>query len=459
MKSTTLLIGALVAGGLTVLGLGLRSLGGPAAAADASGMKVFPDLMDGVNDVASVEVVSNEASFRVERDDRAWGLSTKGGYPVDLGQVSQLILGLAELETIEAKTSDPTRYERLGVQDPGDAGSISKLVTLRDAGGDTVASLIVGDVRSSSGLSSLYVRRNGEAQSWLAKGTVAVPTDAGALLDKKILELQRDEVLATETVHPDGEAVLVSKDERADSTFVVRDIPEGRELRFESVGNGMGSALEYLNLEDVMPASDFEADDLEPVRTSYWTWDGLRIDVAVYEKNEKVYATLRARYDEDGAPVAKLGPAASGEDEGAEAGDESSEAEAAVVQSSPEEVRARATELNDRLEPWVFEIATYAKNNFTKHMEDMVKPIEVEEPAAPELPADLPAVEGGAEEAPLIEDLLEDPEAAPVPVEEPADLPTEVPAELPADGDAPAPETPAEDAPAPADPPGDGDGR
>ena len=64
---------------------------------------------------------------------------------------------------------------------------------------------------------------------------------------------------------------------------------------------------------------------------------------------------------------------------------------------------AAAAELNERLGPWVYEIALYNQTNFTKRMTDMVKP--VEPPAAPE-----PAVEDETlpEEKTLTDTVLQD---------------------------------------------------
>jgi hypothetical protein len=79
--------------------------------------------------------------------------------------------------------------------------------------------------------------------------------------------------------HDDGETISISKESAEDGNFTVEDIPDGRELSYATVANGMAGVLKGLTLEDVRPALE-----LDPVSTTvFTTFDGLVITVRRYQ--------------------------------------------------------------------------------------------------------------------------------------------------------------------------------
>ncbi|MAF67308.1 MAG: hypothetical protein CMJ84_16830 [Planctomycetes bacterium] len=356
---------------------------------------VFPELMSSINDVAAITVTDAEGSYTVSTRDGAWGLEQKASYPVRMEEVRKTILAAAELKKIEAKTNVPERYSRLGVEDVDAGEAESKLLVLADGTGGTLAALLVGHAREGAGAASTYVRVAGETRSWLAAGDLALPADAAAWLDKEILKVERDAVQAVEIAHSDGERLSVSKASRGDGEYEVHGIPADHELKYASVANGLCGALEYLNLQDVLPAEGF-AGSAEPTKATFWTFDGLRVDATVHTIEEKHFATFRASFDEEGpAVLASVGPLPA-TDGGEDGGEEP------AVTLDPEAAKAAAAELNEHLGPWVYEIALYNQANFTKRMTDMVKPVEppaelesgeTTPPDSAALPDSVPAIE------------------------------------------------------------------
>ena len=78
----------------------------------------FPALRDNPDAVAKVALTTPAGSFTLVREtgDR-WSALERFGYPVDDDQVRALIVALADMRLIEAKTRLPERYGRLEVED------------------------------------------------------------------------------------------------------------------------------------------------------------------------------------------------------------------------------------------------------------------------------------------------------------------------------------------------------
>jgi hypothetical protein len=369
----------MVLGGITVLVAGVAAVTMQSREAAVKGAsdsrELFPDLIHTVNDVSTISIKKKDGECVLKKNGDAWGLVQKNGYRVDLEPVRKTLIGLTEATLVEEKTSDKGRYAQIGVQDPDAEGSTSTLVTLEDSSGKVLASLIVGKTHEGKnfGSNEVYVRRAGEAPSWLVKASLDLKDKAVDWLDKKILEIKRDRIRSVDVKHPDGEVVHVEREKPEDTNFTLSNIPAGKELTFPTAASGMASSLEWLNLEDVVPASavDFTANPGPVCR--FTTFDGLTITVTTKDDKDKTYARFVASYE---APPDTVGPKPdekkdAAADATAEKGDKKDDKK--PEKKTPEEVQKEVVELNARLGPWVYIIPTYNKATFTKHMADLVK--------------------------------------------------------------------------------------
>jgi hypothetical protein len=373
-KSLTVLGGAAVVVALLAI-VTLRRRESAVEASPAGG-KLFPELTARINDAASIEIKRKDGVTTLSKSGEIWGLAEKRGYPVDMAAVRKCLIGMSQMTTAEEKTADPALYAKLGVEDPAAEGSTSALVTVRDAGGGTLAALIVGKERtgkSYAGARQVYVRKPDEARSWLANGELGLHEGSADWLDKKILEIKRDRVRAVEVLPAEGEAVLVDRDKPETNDFTLHDIPEGKELTYPSAPSSLGSALEWLNLEDVVPAGEVDVKDGAAATTKFSCFDGLTVTVTTKNVGEKTYARFEASYE---PPPASSGPPAPTESvdpakpEG-EAGDAAQEAKPET--KTREEVEKEAAELNARLGAWTFVIPSYNKTSFQKAKSELLK--------------------------------------------------------------------------------------
>ena len=90
-----------VLAGATALSLGLAAWAVvdrdvPVVAAPAS-QALFPELLDHVNDVRAVKLVTPDGPLTVQGTDGVhWTLAEKGGYPVEPKQIRDLVLALGQ---------------------------------------------------------------------------------------------------------------------------------------------------------------------------------------------------------------------------------------------------------------------------------------------------------------------------------------------------------------------------
>jgi len=337
--------------------------------------RFFPTLIDSLNDVATVSIRTAESSFTLERNGDTWTLAEKDGYAAEGEPVRKLLIGIAELHRIEAKTKDPARWAKLGVEDVDTTDAASKLVSLKDSAGTELASLVVGNTRASQGRSrvkELYVRAPGDDQSWLVQGAVDVKSAQKDWLQKEIYSIPQSRIQSIRIEHADGETLHVRKEDEDAPGFAVLDLEQGQELRFPTVANSMAGGVSNIRLDDVQSAGspdgvDFETDWLS--KTTLRTFDGMTLHAILKDVDGTSFVTFTAGYE----PPAEPPQPEPVDDEGDKAGDGEPVAALDDAGPTPAEVQAEVDELNARFAGWTYVIPQYNRTTMTKRLADMIK--------------------------------------------------------------------------------------
>ncbi len=263
----------------------------------AAGQLMFPGLAGTMQDAAEVDIVHQGKAVAIRRNGDVWGLADRGGYPVETQKLRGVLTGLTELRLAEARTSDPANYGRLGVDDPESKAGGSNLVRVMDKSGKPIAEVIVGHRRvltQGNVPDEVYVRRPGEAQSWLAYGTLSVDADPQRWLARDIINVEHSQV-AQVTVDRDGsKLVLDGKDGKLTLT---QPAEQGKLDSYKL--DQVASALEQLTCDDVRPGP---APSSGAIGTSVFTTaDGMHVAIHLFKQDKN----LLARFDVTGDGAAK----------------------------------------------------------------------------------------------------------------------------------------------------------
>ncbi len=295
MKPTTFLV-LLAAAGISVAAAGYAVVSeGRIQAPAAGGKPVFGDLLAHANDVESVTVASAAGRFTIARKGDGWALAEKDGYPVAADTLRRLVAGLADLRLLEAKTDQPDRHARLEVEDIAAKDAKSKQVTLAGADGKPLADLIVGKQNYTAdlnGLRGVYVRKPGDAQAWLAQGSVEVPTAAVDWIDRTVVDVGEDKIQRLQFEPAGAAAVTVSKADKSAPDFTLAPLPEGRSADPDAVKR-LTEAFAAVSLDDVR--ADKDADKaVKAGAAEAATFDGLTLKAELLAMDGGTWLRLKA---------------------------------------------------------------------------------------------------------------------------------------------------------------------
>lgn len=258
---------------------------------DALGALFFRGLEQKLDDVAVVEIVQGKEHVTLQRDGEIWRIKEKGGYAADFDKLKRLVLSIANLLSVEAKTSKADQYDKLGVTDPAAEDATHPGITLKDANGTTLASLVIGDARDSDDgvKKQLYVRRLNDPQAWLVDGNVEVITDAAAWLRKdRIMDVYRSRMKSFSISLPDGAHYVITKGSREEKGFQYSPLPRNATIRSQARLDDMSAALENVVPDDIFsPGFEFPATGVG--HNEYRTFDGLIVKTALLQKDDKWY--------------------------------------------------------------------------------------------------------------------------------------------------------------------------
>ncbi len=299
----------LIFGAVTVttvaLALWIAGLRAPERAIEKT--PAFPGLMDRVNDIARVEIRGSGKETAIAKTGEKWVVANRGNYPAQFEKIKPLVIGIAQLEILEQKTSNPELYAKLGVEDMTAKDAASRQVSLQDAGGKTIAALLVGKEPGNLGVQApdaLYIRRLGEAPALLVQGRVKADADPANWVDTKLADIASTRIKELVLTPVDGTPVVIRKGKPEDKTFTLAAVPKGMKVKSQGVVESLATLLQDFNFEDVMAETEAKLPD-KLAKASYKTFDGLVTTIMAVAVNARTHARFEFSFD----PAAAKKPA------------------------------------------------------------------------------------------------------------------------------------------------------
>ena len=329
---------------------------------------LYPDLLSRVNDVTWLRINSqSDGPLTMVKQDGIWVLEEKGGYYADIEKISQSLVELSSMETIEPKTKKPENFPELYVEDvEAPEGTITNSIHVTaKAGDETLADLLVGRDRPAEVGGGVFVRKAGENQTWLASGSYQPNRRAIQWLDRNIVNIDSRRVHRVTMQHADGDGFEVRRpDIAAENMAYGSFVPPGMEPKPPHEMNNMAQIVDFLVLEDVRLAAEL---DWSKPETIAWfeTYDGLKVAVTAKKDGDHTWFRIVVEpgtvQDDVDSFVAEF------------KGEDSMKGRIADQMKTAEEAAAEIATLNERLAPWAFRFTEYKTGKAVERSADMLQ--------------------------------------------------------------------------------------
>ena len=307
MKPKTFVITALAAVASSIAAVAVYTTHNQWDQGRIAGEKLVPALASGAAEVRSLAVSHEGETLTLEGDAGGqWTLKERDGYPADPDKVRGLLVKLAQAELIEAKTRMPDRHALLELEDPSAEGAKSRALKIMDGSGNAIADLVVGKRHweaFGTGKSGTYVRKTGEAQTWLANAEINLRAEVRSWIEPKVFEAESGTIQWL-TLHIPGEEILKierGSGDEAKAAFV--GFPEDAKLKDSSAADGIVRAAASIDADDVRKLDGPPSGDVSTV--SFATKDGLEVTLWVRKDGDDHWLSMAATGDGDARETAE----------------------------------------------------------------------------------------------------------------------------------------------------------
>ncbi len=240
------------------------------SAGRVEGQLLLPDFGRQINSAAILEIAQGEKRLVFERSGEQWKIKERAGYPADSDKIRTLIVTLAKAELIEPKTAVKERHAVLELEDPSGKDAKSRSVRIWDAKNKPLAEVLLGKSRYDafgSGRGGVYVRRLGDAQTWLATGEPKATADLKDWVSTTAFETDTSKIQKLFLERAGEEAIVIEKADGKDQKFKLAQMPEGKKLKAGVTIDQIAQAFASIELEDVRRLDPAAANTTPPSTT------------------------------------------------------------------------------------------------------------------------------------------------------------------------------------------------
>ena len=109
------------------------------------GAKVLPNLK--AADATEIRIKDSKTEVTLMSKNGSWSVKERGGYPADVGEISELLAKLVEAKVVQSETVGESLFSRLNLGEPGKVKEgAGTLLELKDKTSKPIAQLIFGKV-------------------------------------------------------------------------------------------------------------------------------------------------------------------------------------------------------------------------------------------------------------------------------------------------------------------------
>lgn len=322
-----------------------------------AGSVFLATLYEKINDINKINIVRASGNIEIVKTDKHWVLPAKENYPANLTQIRKILLNLAQLKIIEAKTKKEKNYEKLGVQknkrDSKPVNVQSTIITL-STNTETLINIIIGNKKpghTPGGKNLYYVRLSNNNQVWLVSGNINLPEN-NDFMNTELLNIESSRIQSIIINHPKSPQVNISKKAQSDTEFMLTSLTENKQLNPGAL-NSIASVISNLNFSDVTVMTNSDKSNKHTTAT-FTLFNGLAVNINVRKDNAKYYLWIEA------SSTIPMSTSLKQKD----------------VENTSKQANAKdeAATINSMHKNWLYNIPENIGETLTKQIKDLVKP-------------------------------------------------------------------------------------
>ena len=241
------------------------------------GEEIFENIKKELNDVSEINIDNNKKKISIIKDGDNWYMSTKSGYKVKNEIVRKNLIQISELRFFEKKTQDESLYSRLNLDYPNDEEGDSKLISIINNDKQMLVEFILGKKKKNG----VYIKKIKDKETWLTSGTLDMSSVEGDWLEKKILDIDYEDVKKVSISHLNtNESFSLTKDDKNEN-FLIDNLTKEQIPKSDLIANFIGYFFTNLSFEDVVKREEIIENKLL-IKINFELFDNTSIFASIF---------------------------------------------------------------------------------------------------------------------------------------------------------------------------------
>lgn len=313
-----------------------------------SNMPATSALADRFEEISQVVIKDGELRTTLSRDGDMWRIPEKDGYPAVQYRVQSFLTDFAEAEAVERDQQEGGRLADLGLGE--NDGEWDRRIAFRDANGDVIADLVVGNLHSvpgAAGMSAVYLREAGGREVWLVEGDLHVSAEPMDWINRALLAIPKENIYEIRTLPNKGKTPLIMRRKPPEAmTIELVNLPAEAEIEATATVSDIPALFLSMRFDDVRAADD--GVPRSDAQGSLRTLDGMRLNFWFKQGADAVWVRFALRTE---TPIIA---------EESDNGDDQNSAQ------QPDSIVAQGV----ALEKWAFRLPEYTREKLQRALED-----------------------------------------------------------------------------------------
>ncbi len=249
---------------------------------------LMPDLRNQFNEISKITLQNRDDIVTLSKQENGkWVVVEQNNYAVNMQELRKMLLYLSQSELRDKKTSDPTRFNRLGLDE-----LIGKNIRIF-AGEKLLYDVILGSM--SSDLSATYVRIKGDNQTYKASGELQFHAAPDNWLDFNFISIDKNLVQKIDYKF-NGKKSYQYVRQNPNKMMQLLPAPDAKLLSQKPTSIDPTTYFERLAFTGVTTAKNA---NIKGDITTMTTFDGLQIELEFYEIEFMPWVKITANIDMD----------------------------------------------------------------------------------------------------------------------------------------------------------------
>ena len=209
---------------------------------------LFPDLFNALDKIEKIEMVKKSDKLVLKKIKKQWVVENADNYPANVSTIRKFLLNLTEVKTINTKTTDPSQYRNLAVNNIEEEGQNRFQITIFNGSGNEITKFTVKENFHNG--NRTFIKKAKQKEVFETQGALSLSLNKIKWLHADITDIPSKAISSITVDHLDEQFTLVRMD-NSSIHFKIDKLDDDFSEKSPMFTSALAAFLESLKFNDV----------------------------------------------------------------------------------------------------------------------------------------------------------------------------------------------------------------